>query len=60
MEGDSFMRTVGRMKMLLLWRRLDASSFVSSSAHCHCDTGWVVFRREILHRHVFSLDTVQF
>lgn len=60
MEGDSFMRTVGRMKMLLLWRSLDASSFVSSSAQWHCDTGWVVFRREILHRHVFSLDTVQF
>jgi len=39
MEGDSFMRTVGRMKMLLLWRSLDASSFVSSYAHCHCDTG---------------------
>ena len=58
MEGDSFMRTVGRMKMLLLWRSLDASSFV-----CHLfiatviqerEVGWV-FSREILHRHVFFI-----
>ena len=38
-EGDSFMRTVGKENVIALEKESGCIIICLSSAHCHCDTG---------------------